>query len=252
MPDNDPEYCIGSNHKSLHIIAHMTDGVMITLDRRLHIDGILAGEIFKRTMPPEWNGVPPEVGEYPVEIKTVPLARWRIRIENAHRSLKDPDGYVWGWCGSSMCAEWLGFGRHSVRRPTPVREFSQWGNQNTIVNTGLGVTKAWDKVYPTAIANQVHFYAMGDRDQVAELLSGVTGLGRLRNHGKGAVARWTVDVADEAPWDVYEGHPMRSLPDGWPGVSPEHPRANVTIRAPYWQHHRQILGYFPSAAMRTS
>lgn len=245
-----PEIITAPEHRLFRVIAHMTDGVMVTIDRKLHLDGILAARLFMEAMPEEWKGVPPSEGEHPIEVTNIPLSRWRFPAPpDAHPSLLDDDGMLWGWCASSMFADWLGFGTHAVRKPVPVKEFAQFGREDSQVNVGSGPTKAWDKAYPAGIASELHFAALGDPGAVLEILTHVHGLGRLRNHGKGAVQSWSV-VESDLRWDVTaDGFPMRNLPEDWPGLSESGPRSRVTIRAPYWQHHRKVLGVSPSSEL---
>lgn len=92
------------------------------------------------------------------------------------------------------------------------------------------------------------FYAVGEREPIAALLSLVGYIGKKRSVGKGAVERWDVDPCE--PWGAGfpvvspEGKPLRPLPIDWPGlVEPEVGYRVMT--PPYWMRSREVLCAVP-------
>jgi hypothetical protein len=87
------------------------------------------------------------------------------------------------------------------------------------------------------------WYALGDRDAIAEILSAVSHLGKRRGVGLGRVVGWDVDRCE--PWPGFpvvspEGKPLRTLPLDWPGlVDPEQGFRVCTF--PYWRREAEEL-----------
>lgn len=81
------------------------------------------------------------------------------------------------------------------------------------------------------------WYAIGDPERVRELLTWITGLGRRRAVGHGAVISWTVEPHDD-PWPGFpvlgpDGEALRNLPLDTPGLGLHVPRFG-NLRPPYW------------------
>lgn len=91
------------------------------------------------------------------------------------------------------------------------------------------------------------WWAIGDADEVRELLELVPYLGKKRSVGLGRVREWIVEECE--PWGdgfpvVRDGHPTRPLPLDWPGLV----EPNTAIRCityPYWAHTREVLCAVP-------
>lgn len=100
------------------------------------------------------------------------------------------------------------------------------------------------------VDDRIAWWAVGDADAVRDLLGEVSYLGKRRAVGLGKVLGWTVELCEA--WDGFpvlrDGHPLRSLPLDWPGVSSEAERAYAVLRPPYWDNASRVEAYVPRAA----
>lgn len=84
------------------------------------------------------------------------------------------------------------------------------------------------------------FYAVGDAEQVRDLLACIHYLGKRRGVGHGKIVRWEVEQIDA--WEGFpvlrEGRPIRPLPLDWPGLG-EHRREFRVPSPPYWERWRE-------------
>jgi hypothetical protein len=125
-----------------------------------------------------------------------------------------------------------------VNRRAPVEQYQRYG-----VTGRVQIQGGPDKSYRIPLevgfleASRLTWWCVGDREQIADLLSGVFFLGKKRNVGLGRVERWSVDPCE--PWDgfpvVRGGKPLRPLPLDWP-LLVEPPIAYRTLTYPYWDH----------------
>lgn len=67
-----------------------------------------------------------------------------------------------------------------------------WGRKKQRIQTDGGPYKSWRKPVFINNVSAVHWYAVGDADEVRSLLEPVTNLGARRGAGFGQVFRWTV------------------------------------------------------------
>lgn len=79
------------------------------------------------------------------------------------------------------------------------------------------------------------WYALGDADQIADLLSLVLYIGTRCVEGYGLVSKWRVEPC--APWPgfpvMHDGQPLRPLPLDWPGLSSRVARGRSMLTMPY-------------------
>lgn len=106
---------------------------------------------------------------------------------------------------------------------------------------------------PLTIARALTWRAVGNRDQVAALLAGITTIGKKRAAGNGMILDWTVTTDPDADtWEYSHLHP-----DGWlgrtaPAACLEH-RSDVPtggaavmgVRPPYMHRARRTKVFLP-------
>lgn len=188
----------------------------------LCLDGPLSWALMRQA------GELPPMGDWPLDFE-VPLAKWTLPLPTG---LADPRLYatgvdaVWGWCSGPGRYDALRHGRMEVRRSPCISPLQAWTDADT-VQIAMGRFKGKDVSYPSVVAREIRWSAVGDPAEVRRLLSSCPGVGKLRHHGNGAVSEWLVEEGGHAD-DWKRG---RYLPDAT-GI----PRG---IRAPYWHASRE-------------
>lgn len=192
----------------------------------VHLDGILAAEIAARRGLP-----PPHIGGL-VEIE-LPLERHATGFWMASASESQiEESIVLFRQRRFPFAEALARGDARLRRiDTTV------GRQK---NTRIPVEACYLK------DSLMVFYALGDLDQVREILSTVRAVGSQRGSGKGEVSQWTVEPCDE--WDGFpvlrDGRPLRHLPGDHQGVTDGEKRIG-RLSPPYWWPENRVEIWCP-------
>lgn len=112
--------------------------------------------------------------------------------------------------------------RYKNRRPV-VRELATLSAMNTSVNIATGPNKAYRVPYETGFLRdgRLDWWCIGERDEIASLLSLCTALGRNRGVGLGRVDRWEVEPCETWPgFPVCRaGVPLRPVPHDWPDAT---------------------------------
>lgn len=203
----------------LRIVAHLSEGV--ALRHPLHLDAILASVVAQRN-----QCMPPLPGEKQgVEI---PIQR---ELMNRFHMVSD-----------GVCVVEVNEVRYKNGR-APWVEYARMGNAKIRnVKISMGQDKSVRRPYSFAImaGDAITWWALGDREQILDLLRHVRYIGKFANTGKGRVVRWDVEPCDSwhASWNGFpvlaDGKPMRALPVDWPGVDSSAPQMMAPISYPYW------------------
>lgn len=211
----------------LRITARPVAG--IACDGYLPLDGILAYAARVRRLGMAAMAL---CQDEPVEDEPLPLER-------------RGNGDDWYWAASCVECRWLS------------RDMTHWNKRLDIVDAGQWVAGDWKPVYTGGQYKAWHqpvfmlltplltWYAVGDRDAVADLLAGVYSIGKKTAMGYGAL----VDGFAVEPWpeDVSctrDGHAMRALPLADAPATVDH-LAEYGIRAPYWHPAQRRLCAMP-------
>lgn len=188
-------------NEAMLVTASMTEPV-ITYEDGIHLDGILAWAMYLDLSEEGRKAMPPITEAWALDFD-LPLAKWHVADADTPASV-DPrlrdDGGVWGWMATKALADWTKRGVHELRKRVPIEEMIRWTGANT-VHIGCGPAKAYDLKYPTCWAPEVHWFSIGDLDEVQRLLSShVVGIGKHVAKGLGRVSEWKVAPAnvDEA------------------------------------------------------
>jgi len=201
---------------------------IVTTDALLMLDGPVAKGAYYLYIREHGRYSLPPIAEEAVDFE-LPFATWtRPAPEGArlHPSLLNARGEVWGWCVSRAEADWICETKVEVRKRPPIGEFARYTDAKDH-HTSLGPMKAKDVAFPARVAWELRWYALGDRDAVAHLLSLVPGLGKLCHHGWGYVERWIVEPMGPQERDRWMA---RHFPASGGRV--------MGVRAPYHHRHR--------------
>jgi len=202
---------------------------IVTTDALLMLDGPVAKGAYYLYIREHGRYSLPPIAEEAVDFE-LPFATWtRPAPEGArlHPSLLNARGEVWGWCVSRAEADWICETKVEVRKRPPIGEFARYTDAKDH-HTSLGPMKAKDVAFPARVAWELRWYALGDRDAVAHLLSLVPGLGKLCHHGWGYVERWIVEPMGPMERDRWMA---RHFPASGGRI--------MGVRAPYHHRHRR-------------
>lgn len=229
--------------ESLHITAELTEPVVYFGDG-MHLDGILAYAAYKDLIAEDRDNIPPITQPWAWDFD-LPLRTWSVesvtasyvddrlfintpRVRNGRK-----EGALWGWKASAVHADWLCRDRFAVRRRPEIEQMVRYTTSPS-VNLGAGQQKATNMLLPARFALKLHWYAVGDREEVSRLLTThVVAVGKITTKGPGSVRCWQVE-----PWPgdwsiTHDGKLTRVMPmavDAAGGYA-----AEVSIRPPY--HH---------------
>lgn len=125
--------------------------------------------------------------------------------------------------------------RH-INKRFPIAEWQQLGGGKSAQRIQLSAGASKSFRIPTEAhrveGQRITWWCVGEREEIARLLSVITSVGRLRGHGEGEVRAWTVEPCE--PWPGFpvlgrEGEALRNLPLDTPGLGAHVPRfGNLT------------------------
>lgn len=221
-----------------------------------HLDGILAEAVRRDMSPAERASLPPVNSPWLLDFD-LPLARWRyeavLPAGTAEALWAEPPettpegllrGQVWGWRASALCAVWVGEDTHQVRKYSATGQMARFAPATGgKVQTSSGKFKGWQKPYPTRLAQEYVWYAVGDARRIEHLLTEhMRAVGKLHGQGMCRVQNWKVEPW-HSDWSCERGGElMRVLPVscGLAGVV-----RSAKIRAPYRCRAREIPARVP-------
>lgn len=225
----------------LKITAKMAEPI-IDYGDGIHLDGLLAYGRFRERERESLNDDLPDPNhcDWPIDFD-LPLARWHVPLAGQCHARLLEDGRLWGWRASD--AVWPDDtieGSVALRKMTDQDQMVRHTDASKL-SVSTGTLKNKDKRYPTRLAHNLVWYAVGQLDRVRALLKEVTHIGKLHGHGQGRVQQWSVEEVGE-DWSLLrDGALMRRLPASVGGA--DRPPIRGTIRAPYWHKSRQCDCY---------
>ncbi len=211
----------------LHVTAYVPGQVRITAP--IALDALL-GYVVATS-----SGLAPAAHEGELRPIEIPIAR-------------EPGGrfYLASFSVCRVAAREL---RYTNRR-FPIAEAQMFGHGIKRLQINAGPSKSFRIPHEALhVENgRLDWFCIGDRGEIAELLTFVPYLGKRRGVGYGRVAEWTVTPC--TAWDGFpvmrNGRALRNLPVDWPGLDPD---ALIVQRAPldmpYWTQTRAELVAVP-------
>jgi CRISPR type IV-associated protein Csf3 len=238
-----------SSHVPVMVTAHLAHGYATAHPWGLALDGILAAEIW-HTMVADSEatdsaeelprpGTTPNPPDLPL-----PLARCTPAAQ--------PD--LWHW--AATCSQPVGAHRteiHHRGRYLDHRAIEQL--TRTVLPASLPSRSGpyrgrWMPLIVT-VCSAVTWSAVGDPDQIRQLLTPIAAIGKKRSHGEGTVTRWDVSPNNWDPHDAAHLHldgtlgrpcPPTCVADGSHRGAP----VRAGLRPPYMHPSRQADLYLPS------
>lgn len=200
----------------------MQTGRIATTDLQLPLDSVLSWAWMMENHPELMVASQSGMIEDDMIIADLPLERRDVNGE-------------WYWA----CSFAFGEPEHETRShwhkrlsTQDVEKYVDFGDRRGTVNTKSGFYKGYRMPLTEFLVPQLEWWLVGDERQVGRLLSRVTHLGKKRSQGKGRVAKWVVECANEDRADA------RPIPD-------PNGETMVAIRPPYWWHKNEVLCRWP-------
>lgn len=129
---------------------------------------------------------------------------------------------------------------------------ARWRKQTDLeskkkIRIGSGEYKRYDMPMPYTSAEEIVFYANGNKGEIERLLQYIPGIGKKRTQGYGNVRSWQVEQS-EHDWSVVkDGVPMRPIPVS--EAIPFNLKCDVTmyfsINPPHWHRKNMTRCFMP-------
>lgn len=219
---------VGNGERMTPLEVKATLSSPISLNRPIALDSLLASQVALRRGLVALDADHLENIEIPVQRSKC----WRFHLASVGTIVGDVEA---------------GLVQYTNRR-APVDQYLAHGNEKIRrVQINLGANKSYRIPRAVDHIEAMQWWCIGDENDVADLLSTVTHLGKRRGVGLGRVTRWTVEPCE--PWDgfpvVRDGAPLRNLPLDWPGLN--NPRVTMGVLSfPYWDRRNEEALACPS------
>lgn len=220
---------------NLQIIAHMATPLVAYDDWSPSLDALIEYQLLERLGLIEPNPTEASVlKNLPILFEQMPIARKMLNGQ-------------WYWAVSSP---------HYIENHQQTTRFRKrwdyqelhldWGKKRAKVNGSEGHFKAYDKPRYDREMQTIHWFAVGDRDRILELLQPVTNLGKKRSQGCGQVHKWEV-LPFEHDWHLWRGDKLaRPMPVG---MIPQPQSINMMQwgwRPPTWLAANKSMCFMPT------
>ena len=209
----------------------------------IHFDGLLAHIILRSEMGEKYYLLPAkqEVLEiYDILKKTMPLKLVRA------------NGYEF-WSGSVSFFQARILGGATIYKRFHTRAIGLTKSRKKRVDIVRGYYKMYAMRLPMIVTKQVVFFACGKRGEIEELLPHVTGLGKKRVIGWGAVKGFEITELDtDMSVITTSGRVMRPVPvRAFTHMEPEKiDIAKCSYKPPYWWKKNVDICVLPNSKLR--
>lgn len=240
----------------MQITAYIAGSIALARPEDLALDGLLSYQLLRRHFKDEFYYLPD-----PKEILYFARIPLEMRGEPSPLMRGMPTGAKWVVPGEGLCDESLWYWACSLAQiDVKGRETQYWNkrfdNQASLsdhIDFGgkvekilieQGRYKAYHMPLPTLVCDRVTWYAYGDMQKVADLLTGISNLGKKRSYGNGACLRWCIEPMGQDWSEWHSNNLMRPIPMPlakhvqWQGgFNAQH----TAFRAPQWHSGNQMM-----------
>lgn len=122
----------------------------------------------------------------------------------------------------------------------------EWGKKRAKVDSSQGHFKAYDLPRYDREMQTIHWFCVGDRDGITELLQPVTNLGKKRSQGCGQVHKWEV-IRFKHDWHLWRGNSLaRPMPINMIPQPQSINMMNWGWRPPTWLAANKSMCFMPT------
>lgn len=215
----------------LRIVAHLATATKVIGYDPIHFDGLLARLVVEEAT--EGRGLAESAEPYALPIPVHVL--WR-----------DSRGLPLYAASDLLPAGWSATVAHVIHKRAPTGDYSRTKSGKLQLRTDRGRWMERRMPLPAMVATELVAYAIGDGEEIARLLSGVTNIGKKRAHGAGAVAEWSVEPCDpdDCTTIARDGVLVRPTPEGAGiGFALPDPPSLVGWTPPQWLPSAWSMGW---------
>jgi CRISPR type IV-associated protein Csf3 len=240
----------------MQITAYVAGSIALARPSDLALDGLLSYQLLRRHFKDKFYYLPDPketlfFAQLPLEMRGSPSplmvsmptgAKWIVPSEGLQ------DESLWYWACSSAQIDVKGRDtQHWNKRfdtQAALSDHIDFGGKVEKILIEQGRYKAYHMPLPTLVCDKVVWFAYGDMEKVADLLTGIVSLGKKRNYGNGNVIR--IEVAPmEEDWSTWQNNRlMRPIPGPLTTSIKWHGGFNaqfIAFRAPQWHSANQTM-----------
>ena len=169
--------------------------------------------------------------------------------------LKSEIGGEWYWAVSSPCYQIITEQTDRYRKrwsPGIDSPEPNWGKRKAKWSTSEGAEKSYDLPLYLRSTPVIHWFVVGDRDGILDLLKDCAGIGKKRSIGYGQILKWEVQNCGE-DWHLWrDGQltrpvPLSCLPSSYTGGFTI---LNWGWRPPAWLHSNRVRCAMPTCNVK--
>lgn len=152
------------------------------------------------------------------------------------------NGDFWCWKISFGMYDNLGENVEYWRKRFRMQHLQYLEDPGKQVHTNSGRYKDYNMPIVHTLTTEIHWEAVGIRDQLEPLCRKITYLGKKSSQGYGHVLEWNIDEMEHPRW-WYRAFPA----DLWQSIDGEDVEFEGMhgVRPPYWHHENQMLSIMP-------
>lgn len=237
--------------QSLHIMAYLASSIAISRPEDISLDGILSYEVLRRHFGADFYSLPDP--KEVLHFARLPLAMRgkpspfveRLATGDVWYRHGQADDSFWYWACSSAQIAVVGrdtqYWNKRFDAQPGLSDHIDFGGRVEKVLIEQGRFKAYHMPVLTLIAEKIEWYAVGDGEQIADMLRPVMAIGRKRSQGQGAIVRWDVEPMQEDYSEWRDGLLVRPIPGPLASGMTPLDMQYIAFRAPQWHSSNQAL-----------
>jgi CRISPR type IV-associated protein Csf3 len=240
----------------MQITAYVAGSIALARPEDLALDGLLSYQLLRRHFKDEFYFLPDPkekllFARLPLEMRGEPSplmreiptgAKWMVPAEGLR------DESLWYWACSSAQIDVKGrdtqYWNKRFDTQASLSDHIDFGGRVEKILIEQGRYKAYHMPLPTLVCDKVTWYAYGDMEKVAELLTGIAAIGKKRSAGNGSVIKMLAEPLEQDWSEWCNNELMRPIPGPlaknvqWHGgFNAQH----TAFRAPQWHAGNQAM-----------
>ena len=240
----------------MQITAYLAGSIALARPEDLALDGLLAYQLLRRHFGVEFYHLPDPkeclaFARLPLEMRGNPSS-YVMGLQTGEVWMNSAQGIeddsLWYWACSSAQIEVKGrdtqYWNKRFDTQAALSDHIDFGGRVEKIIIENGRYKAYHMPLPTLVCDKVVWYAYGDMEQVADLLTPISAIGKKRVQGNGHVLRWETAPMEEDYSEWRNNQLMRPLPGPLAReVSLDGPFniEHTAFRAPQWHAANQAM-----------
>lgn len=236
----------------LKITAYVAGSIALARPEDLALDGILAYQVLRKHFGDEFYHLPDPketlfFAKLPLEMRGTPSPLMTM-LHTGAKWIEPPyllDDSLWYWSVSS--AQIAIKGRDTIHwnkrfdTQAALSDHIDFGGRVEKILIEQGRYKAYHMPLPLLVCDRVVWYAYGEMEAIADLLTGIASIGKKRTSGNGSILRISIKPMGQDWSEWRDGTLMRPIP----GPLAQHITPldiqHIAFRAPQWHSANQCM-----------